>query len=124
MRRKEVLTGSREFGAVYNKGKSVGDRYVVLFYKKNGLPYTRTGFLASKKVGNAVMRNRARRLMKESVRLMDPLPAGYDMIFIARNTIEGKSCKEVQRSIASAVRRAGIVKKGDSRKAPVEKNRG
>ncbi len=124
MRRKEVLTGSREFGAVYNKGKSVGDRYVVLFYKKNGLPYTRTGFLASKKVGNAVMRNRARRLMKESVRLMDPLPAGYDIIFIARNTIEGKSCKEVQRSIASAVRRAGIVKKGDSRKASAEKNRG
>ena len=124
MRRKEVLTGSREFGAVYNKGKSVGDRYVVLFYKKNGLPYTRTGFLASKKVGNAVMRNRARRLMKESVRLMDPLPAGYDIIFIARNTIEGKSCKEVQRSIASAVRRAGIVKKGDSRKAHAEKNRG
>ncbi len=124
MRRKEVLTGSREFGAVYNKGKSVGDRYVVLFYKKDGLPYTRTGFLASKKVGNAVMRNRARRLMKESVRLMDPLPAGYDIIFIARNTIEGKSCKEVQRSIASAVRRAGIVKKGDSRKASAEKNRG
>ena len=119
-----MLTGSREFGAVYNKGKSVGDRYVVLFYKKNGLPYTRTGFLASKKVGNAVMRNRARRLMKESVRLMDPLPAGYDIIFIARNTIEGKSCKEVQRSIASAVRRAGIVKKGDSRKAHAEKNRG
>ena len=124
MRRKEVLTGSREFGAVYNKGKSVGDRYVVLFYKKNGLPYTRTGFLASKKVGNAVMRNRARRLMKESVRLMDPLPAGYDIIFIARNTIDGKSCKEVQRSIASAVRRAGIVKKSDSRKASAEKNRG
>jgi len=124
MRRKEVLTGSREFGAVYNKGKSVGDRYVVLFYKKNGLPYTRKGFLASKKVGNSVMRNRARRLMKESVRLMDPLPAGYDIIFIARNTIEGKSCKEVQRSIASAVRRAGIVKKGDSRKASAEKNRG
>ena len=115
MRRKEVLTGSREFGAVYNKGKSVGDRYVVLFYKKNGLPYTRTGFLASKKVGNAVMRNRARRLMKESVRLMDPLPAGYDIIFIARNTIEGKSCKEVQRSIASAVRRAGLGRE-DSKK--------
>ena len=115
MRRKEVLTGSREFGAVYNKGKSVGDRYVVFFYKKNGLPYSRTGFLASKKVGNAVARNRARRLMKESVRLMDPLPAGYDMIFIARNTIEGKSCREVRRSIESAVRRAGIKEKGSNK---------
>ncbi len=111
MRKREVLTGSREFGAVYKRGKSVGDRYVVIFYKKNGLPYTRTGFLASKKVGNAVMRNRARRLMKESYRLMEPLPAGYDVIFIARNTIEGKSCQEVQRSMRSAVKRAGLQKR-------------
>ncbi len=114
MRKREVLTGSREFGAVYNRGKSVGDRYVVIFYKKNGLPYTRTGFLASKKVGNAVMRNRARRLMKESYRLMQPIPSGYDVIFIARNTIEGKKCGEVQRSMESAVRRAGLRK--DSKK--------
>lgn len=122
MRKKEVLTGSREFGAVYNKGKSVGDRYIVLFYKKNGLPYTRKGFLASKKVGNAVMRNRARRLMKESARLMDPFPAGYDMIFIARNTIEGKSCQDVKRSMESAVRRAGLTKNG-KKKSPEGKNR-
>lgn len=123
MRRKEVLTGSREFNAVYNKGKSVGDRYVVFFYKKNGLPYTRTGFLASKKVGNAVKRNRARRLMKESYRLMAPVPAGYDMIFIARNTIDGRSCQEVKRSIESAIRRAGLQKKNGPAKGPEGKNR-
>ena len=124
MRRKEVLTGSREFGAVYNKGRSVGDRYVVFFYKKNGLDYIRTGFLASKKVGNAVKRNRARRLMKESYRLMSPLPAGYDLIFIARNTIEGKSCQEVKRSMESAVRRAGLQhKKNGSGQKPEGKNR-
>lgn len=123
MRRKEVLTGSREFSAVYNKGKSVGDRYVVFFYKKNGLPYSRTGFLASRKVGNAVKRNRARRLMKESFRLMAPLPAGYDMIFIARNTIDGKSCQEVKRSIESAVRRAGLNKKNGSDNRTEGKNR-
>ena len=122
MRRKEVLTGSREFGAVYNKGKSVGDRYVVFFYKKNGLPYTRTGFLASKKVGNAVRRNRARRLMKESYRQMDPLPAGYDVIFIARNTIEDRKMQEVKRSMESAVRRAGI-RKNESAKRPEGKDR-
>ena len=35
-------------------------RYVVVFYRKNNLPYTRKAFLASKKVGNSVRRNRAR----------------------------------------------------------------
>lgn len=108
MRRKEVLTGSREFGTVYNKGKSVGDRYVVFFFRKNGLSYSRTGFLASKKVGNAVERNRARRLMKESFRQMQGVPKGYDLVFIARNTIAGKKCPDVKRSMESALKRAKI----------------
>ena len=44
MLKKNVLRKNSEFSAVYNKGKSVGDRYVVLFYRLNGLPYNRTGF--------------------------------------------------------------------------------
>ena len=79
MLKKNVLRKNSEFSAVYNKGKSVGDRYVVLFYRPNGLPYNRTGFLASKKVGNSVVRNRAKRLMKESYRNIEgSLPEGYD----------------------------------------------
>ena len=97
---------------MYKRGKSVGDRYLVLFYRKNNLPYNRTGFLASKKVGNSVQRNRARRLMKESYRhLLPNLPTGYDFIIIARNTISGKKCMEVERSLMSAFRRTGVIKK-------------
>lgn len=109
MLKKEVLRGSRNFSAVYNKGKSVGDRYVVVFYKKNGLPYNRTAFLASKKVGNAVARNRARRLMKESVRLMDPVEkTGFDIIFIARNTANQQKCADVKKSIEAAIKRTDL----------------
>ncbi len=108
MRKENVLSGSERFEAVYKKGRSVGDRYVVMFYKKNGLDHNRVGFLASKKVGNAVCRNRARRLMKESFRLMDPIKEGYDIIFIARNTINDKKCGQVKRSMESAVKRTGL----------------
>ena len=88
MLKKNVLRRKSDFSIIYNKGKSVGDRYVVLFYRKNNLPYNRLAYLASKKVGNAVKRNRARRLLKESVRLTNlELPTGYDFIIIARNTI-------------------------------------
>lgn len=112
MLKKNVLRNQKDFSAIYNKGKSVGDRYIVLFYRKNNLPYNRTGFLASKKVGNSVKRNRARRLMKESYRnLSEDLPTGYDFIIIARNTISGKKCKEVERSLKSAFKRAGVGKK-------------
>ena len=68
MLKRNVLRKKTDFDSIYNRGKSVGDRYVVLFYKPNGLAYNRTGFLASKKVWNSVQRNRARRLMKESYR--------------------------------------------------------
>ena len=111
MLKKNVLRKNSEFSAVYNKGKSVGDRYVVLFYRLNGLPYNRTGFLASKKVGNSVVRNRAKRLMKESYRNIEgSLPEGYDFIIIARYTICGKKCAEVEKSLNSAFRRTGVKK--------------
>jgi len=112
MLKKNVLRKKSDFDSVYNKGKSVGDRYVVVFYRKNNLPYNRTGFLASKKVGNSVKRNRARRLMKESYRnLQSQLPIGYDFIIIARNTISGTKCMEVEKSLKSAFRRTGVIKK-------------
>lgn len=112
MLKKEVLRGAENFNKVYKKGKSVGDRYVVIFYKKNGLPYNRIAFLASKKVGNSVARNRAARLMRESYRqIKDNLNTGYDIIFIARNTINGRKCQEVFRSLRSAARRSGIIPK-------------
>ena len=108
MLKKEVLRGKNDFSAIYNKGKSVGERFIVLFYRKNNLGYTRKAFLASKKVGNAVRRNRARRLMKESVRQLEAnLAEGYDYIFIARNTILDAKCADVIRSTASALKKAG-----------------
>ena len=112
MLKKNVLRRKSDFSSIYKKGKSVGDRYVVLFYKKNGLPYNRMAFLASKKVGNSVQRNRARRLMKESFRLMDSdIPTGYDFIVIARNTISGKKCADVKKSLESAFSKTKVIKK-------------
>ena len=112
MLKKNVLRKKSDFDSMYKRGKSVGDRYLVLFYRKNNLPYNRTGFLASKKVGNSVQRNRARRLMKESYRHLEKsLPIGYDFIIIARNTISRRKCMEVERSLMSAFRRTGVIKK-------------
>ena len=112
MLKKEVLRRDRDFSSIYKKGKSVGDKFVVVFSKKNNLPYNRTAFLASKKVGNAVARNRARRLMKESYRsLCDQFVPGYDLIFIARNTIINSKCADVKKSIEAATKRAGLLKK-------------
>ena len=110
MLRNDVLRNQADFDAVYKKGRSVGDKYVVVFYLKNHLDHNRTGFLASKKVGNSVKRNRARRLMRESYRhFKNDVPTGYDIIIIARNTISGRSFFDVDRSLRNAFRRTGII---------------
>ena len=112
MLKKEILRRNSDFSSIYKKGKSVGDRFVVVFYKKNHLPYNRIAFLASKKVGNSVTRNRARRLMKESYRQINvKFAIGYDIIFIARKTIINSKCADVKKSIEAATRRAGILNK-------------
>jgi ribonuclease P protein component len=108
MLRRDVLRRKEDFSRVYKKGKSVGDRYVVVFALRNQLGYSRISFLASKKVGNSVKRNRARRLMRESVREIGSLPEGYDFIIIARNTINDKKCADVKKSIEAALRRLKI----------------
>ena len=110
-----TLRKQRDFGRVYKKGSSRGSRYVVILYRKNGLGYTRTAFVASRKVGNAVTRNRARRLMREAYRAMEPeIIKGYDVIFVARNTINGRKEPEVEKSIRKTLTDCGLLK--DSRK--------
>lgn len=112
MLKKDVLRGKSNFSKVYNKGKSMGGRFVVIFYCPNNLDYNRYAFLASKKVGNSVKRNRARRLMKESFRLGEfQFKAGYDIIFIARNTISEAKCMDVKRSMEKSLTKTGVIMK-------------
>lgn len=113
MLKQNVLRRKQDFSSIYNKGKSLGDQYVVLFYRPNGLGYNRKAFLASKKVGKSVKRNRARRLMKESFRQIEGnLLPGYDLILIARTTINGVKCQAVRRSVFSALSRAKLTSGG------------
>ena len=107
----EILRRKKDFDRLYKKGRSVGSKYVVLFYIKNEFPHTRKAFLASKKVGNSVKRNRARRLMKESYRkFRNEIKEGYDILFIARNNINDVKCKSVEKSITEILNRAKLFK--------------
>ncbi|MBQ6495866.1 MAG: ribonuclease P protein component [Firmicutes bacterium] len=111
MLKKEILRKKEDFSDIYKRGKSIPERYIVLFYKKNDLPYNRISFLASKKVGNSVQRNRAKRLMKESYRhICTDIKEGYDIILIARNTILDRKCDDVRRSLERAVKKGNLYK--------------
>ncbi|WP_066634176.1 ribonuclease P protein component [Desulfolucanica intricata] len=80
-----ILRKNSDYRRVYNSGKSVANKYFVLFALKNSLDISRFGFSVSKKVGKAVKRNKIRRTLKEICRLNNDLfPLGYDYVILAR----------------------------------------
>ena len=108
--RPDVLRYKRDFDRLYRKGGSCGDKYVVVFHIANGLQYNRRAFLASKKVGGAVVRNRARRLMKEGFRSVEgQVRPGSDILFIARATIVETGGAAVEVSMRKALTKCGLL---------------
>jgi len=83
MRREQRLTKERDFEAVFSKGRSWSNNWVVLRALPNELGLNRYGFSVGKRLGKAVVRNRVKRLLREGVRLT-PTKDGWDMVFIAR----------------------------------------
>jgi ribonuclease P protein component len=104
MLRPDVLRDKRDFDRLYRKGAKIHGKYLVVVFVKNGGDSNRKAFLASKKVGKAVARNRARRLMREAYRDLAPrLKTGYDILFIARNAIAGAGCPEVEKTMRASL---------------------
>ena len=105
-----TLRKQSDFSRVYKQGKSRGSRFAVILYKRNGLKFTRTAFVASKKVGNSVNRNRSRRLMRAAYKAIEPrIKSGYDIIFVARASITECKEPEVEKQLRKTLESAGIL---------------
>lgn len=79
------ITRTREFDRVFDGRRSSGDENMVVYAAPNGLAWPRIGILAGKRIGNAVGRNRVKRLIREAFRTSrDSLPGAFDLVVIAR----------------------------------------
>lgn len=104
------LTENYEFKRVYARGKSVVRPTVVVYCMRKNGPGPRVGITASKKIGNAVKRNRARRLLRESTRELYPqMKSGYDLVLVSRGKTPFVNCKTVMTELASALEELGVL---------------
>ena len=104
------LRSAHEFERVRSKGATQTSRLLVLKVLPNGIGQNRYGFAAGKRRGNAVRRNRAKRLMREALRLYHPtLAQGYDLVLIARNGFsDATGFADVWPQVGELLRRAGV----------------
>ena len=81
----EHLRRPSDFKRVYDRRRSAADGWLIVYACPNELPHLRLGLSVSKKFGNAVRRNRLRRLYREAFRhVRGDLPVGLDLILIPR----------------------------------------
>ena len=107
MWREQRLTRRADFADVYNEGKSWANRLVVVRARPNGLENSRLAFVAGKRVGNAVVRNRLKRLLRESVRTMSLQP-GWDVVLIARGAAAQASYHQLKKALEQLLWRVRI----------------
>lgn len=107
-----VLRKNKQFQSVYRYGRSYLNRYLVLYVLSNREADTKVGFAAGKRLGNAVVRNRTKRLMREAFRLhRSELKGGIHILMVGRNPIVGVKYQVVDRAFRDLCQKAGLIDK-------------
>ena len=105
------LTRSKDFARVRRFGRSAGSHLVVLYALPRDSPNRRIGFSVSKRVGKATIRNLVKRRLREAVRNnLAAIPAGVDLIFIARPPAAGATYAQIEETVAYLLRKVAAVR--------------
>lgn len=109
MQRQFRLRRSTDVKRVRRLGKSYAHPFVLLMALKNDLPRLRVGVAAGRRVGGAVQRNRAKRLLRAAMQpLLPNLAPGWDVLLIARPPLPKATMLEVRTALSSLLQRAGL----------------
>ncbi len=108
------LKNRKEFGDVYQCGRSFANKYLVMYVLEKNDKRNRFGMSVSKKVGNSVIRHRVTRLIREAYRLhQTELKTGYDIVVVARVNVKDCNYWEVERAFMHVCRLHHLLNKED-----------
>lgn len=108
MRKELRLRHRKDFDGVFRKGRAWHNELLVLRSIPNALDHNRYGFITSKRLGKAVVRNRVRRRLRESVRVL-PANPGWDVVVSAKARASEANFKELNHAVVQLLERAGIL---------------
>lgn len=105
-----TLKENKDFRRLYYKGKSEASSCLVTYVAKNKLNESRVGITSGKKIGNAVKRNRARRVIRAAFsELEDKLNGSYDIVFVARTRTTFVKMQEVRQQMLEHLKNLGVI---------------
>jgi ribonuclease P protein component len=110
VQRKFRLASSNDYLRVRRTGKSFAHPLAVLVSLPNALGYSRFAVSAGRGVGNAVKRNRAKRLLREAIRShLNMIAPGWDVVMVARQPLPGAKFQDVDEAVKLLLLRAHLI---------------
>ena len=110
MKRTDTLKNNYEFRKMYAKGKSYHHPALILYLMKNRAGICRIGITTSKKIGNAVERNRCRRIIRAAyANLEDRIDGNYDIVLVARSRTKYLKSSDIEQILLSQLTEAGAL---------------
>lgn len=103
MKKFPSIKSNNDFRKVYNKGKSIGNKYLVMYILENHIDSNRIGISVSKKVGNSIVRHNRTRLLREIFRLNE-IKKSYDIVIVVRTNAKDIDYKTMEKSYLHLVK--------------------
>ena len=104
-----TLCENKDFRTLYYRGKSQVHAGIVTYVRPNRLGYPRIGITTGKKIGCAVERSRARRVIREGFRPLLPKVGGYDIVFVARGRTPEMKSTQLTPVIEKHLKQLGVI---------------
>ena len=102
---------NKDFRRLYGRGKSLVSPHIVTYYLRGRTENVRIGITVGKKLGNAVCRNRARRVITAAFyEVMNDVRAGSEIVFVARTRILGVKSTVVAKEMREHLKLLGVLK--------------